>query len=451
MTTKVDRSGYLFSNKALVSLIIPLVIEQILGVLVGMMSTVMVSGLGEAAVSGVSVVETIMFLLIGLFGALATGGAVIAGQYLGLGDRKSARESANQLVYLSVFIAIIAMILTYVGHRFLLGHIFGAMDAEVMQHADRFLLIVAPVIPFVALYNVCAALFRSQGNSKIPMLVTLLMNVLNIGGNAILVFGFGMGTEGVAIATLVARSLAAVVIAALLCNKKYEIYITFKRRFKPNWKMIRRVLKIGIPSGIENSMFQVGKIVLLTMLAGFGTSAIAANAVGNIVFMIHVIPIFAIAMAMTPIVAQCIGAGAPEQAVYYMRKMMIISYSVIVVWSGVIWLLIPTILRIYNLSSETAAVTRQIIYIILILGITVFPFSVIIPAVLRGAGDVKFVMYVTIGAMWICRIGVSYLLAVHWEMGIFGIWLALTFDWVGRGIFFIYRYCRGKWKTIKSI
>ena len=272
---KIDRSGYLFDNKALVTLIIPLIVEQLLAVLVGMADSIMIASVGEAAVSGVSLVDQVMVLLINIFAALATGGAVVAGQYLGLRRRESACESATQLVWFITICAVVITAVVYAGKSLILHGVFGKIEPEVMRHADIYLMIVTMAIPFMALYNSGAAIFRAMGNSKISMQVSIIMNIINVAGNAILIYGFHRGTEGVAIPTLVSRVVAAVIIIVLLCDEKQTLHISRTWRYRVDWSHVKKILSVGIPNGLENSMFQLGKILVLSLVSTFGTYAIA--------------------------------------------------------------------------------------------------------------------------------------------------------------------------------
>lgn len=285
---KQDRSHYLFSNRELANLIGPLVIEQLLAVFVGMADSIMVANVGEAAVSGVSLVDNIMILIINIFAALATGGAVVAGQYIGRKDEKSACKAATQLVWFVSLSAVAIMILVYFGKDIILNQVFGHITAEVKGHADIYLLIVTASIPFIALYNGGAAIFRAMGNSQVSMRVSLLMNAINVTGNAILVFGLRIGTAGVAIPTLISRMVAAIVITVLLCNQTRILHIERTRKIRFDGRMIRKILAIGVPNGLENSMFQLGKILVLSLVSTFGTYAIAANAVSNAIALFQI-------------------------------------------------------------------------------------------------------------------------------------------------------------------
>ena len=443
---KQDRSHYLFSNRELANLIGPLVIEQLLAVLVGMADSIMVANVGEAAVSGVSLVDNIMILIINIFAALATGGAVVAGQYLGRKDEKSACKAATQLVWFVSLSAVAIMILVYFGKNIILNQVFGHITAEVKGHADIYLLIVTASIPFIALYNGGAAIFRAMGNSQVSMRVSLLMNAINVTGNAILVFGLRIGTAGVAIPTLISRMVAAIVITVLLCNQTRILHIERTLKFRFDGRMIRKILAIGVPNGLENSMFQLGKILVLSLVSTFGTYAIAANAVSNAIALFQILPGMAISLAITTVISQCVGANDYEQVHYYLKKLLVIIYVAMAGTVALIFLALPLILKAYNLSDQTAAAATNIIHFHGISAMIIWPLSFALPAAYRAAGDAKACMYTSIVSMWIFRIGFSYLVGKYMGLGVFGVWVAMVIDWVVRAICFIIRYFNGKWK-----
>lgn len=443
---KIDRSNYLFSNKMLLTLIIPLVIEQLLSVLVGMADSIMIASVGEAAVSGVSLVDQIMILLINMFAALATGGVVVAGQYLGQKKQEQACRSATQLVWFITICAIVITLLVYAGKYMILHGIFGEIEPDVMRHANIYLLIVTASIPFVALYNGGAAIFRAMGNSRMPMQVSIIMNIINIGGNAILIYGFHRGTEGVAIPTLISRMTAAVIIITLLCNQELTLHIEKTFRYRVDWNLVKKILSIGVPNGLENSMFQLGKILVLSLISTFGTYAIAANAVSNAIALFQILPGMAISFAVTTVISRCVGAGDYEQVKYYNKKLLIITYVSMAATVGFIFLILPFILRAYNLSDLTAETTRQIIYFHGISAVLIWPLAFTLPGTFRASGDAKTCMIISITSMWIFRIAFSYILGKYLDMGVFGVWVAMVIDWVFRTICFIIRYFRGNWK-----
>lgn len=443
---KQDRSHYLFSNRELANLIGPLVIEQLLAVLVGMADSIMVANVGEAAVSGVSLVDNIMILIINIFAALATGGAVVAGQYLGRKDEKSACKAATQLVWFVSLSAVAIMILVYFGKDIILNQVFGHITAEVKGHADIYLLIVTASIPFIALYNGGAAIFRAMGNSQVSMRVSLLMNAINVTGNASLVFGLRIGTAGVAIPTLISRMVAAIVITVLLCNQTRILHIERTLKFRFDGRMIRKILAIGVPNGLENSMFQLGKILVLSLVSTFGTYAIAANAVSNAIALFQILPGMAISLAITTVISQCVGANDYEQVHYYLKKLLVIIYVAMAGTVALIFLALPLILKAYNLSDQTAAAATNIIHFHGISAMIIWPLSFALPAAYRAAGDAKACMYTSIVSMWIFRIGFSYLVGKYMGLGVFGVWVAMVIDWVVRAICFVIRYFNGKWK-----
>lgn len=443
---KTDRSNYLFDNKALFVLILPLVVEQLLAVLVGMADSIMIASVGEAAVSGVSLVDQIMVLLISLFSALATGGTVVAGQYLGQRNEKEACRSTTQLVWFVTIFALAVTAVIYLGKDVILHTVFGKIEPDVMAHANIYLLIVTASIPFIALYNGGAAIFRAMGNSEISMKVSILMNGINVCGNALLIYGFHRGTEGVAIPTLVSRMVAAIVIIALLCNEKLTLHVEKTLRYKPDWSLIKKILSIGVPNGLENSMFQLGKVLVLSLVSTFGTSAIAANAVGNTFALFQIIPGMAISLAITTVIARCVGAGDYEQAKYYNKKLLMIIYVGMAAVVTLTLLILPFVLKIYNLSDATEKSATQIIWLHGIVGIALWPLAFSLPATFRASGDAKMCMLISVASMWIFRIVFAHILGKYFGLGVIGVWIAMMIDWVFRAGCFVVRYFSGKWK-----
>lgn len=436
----------LFTNQDLKKLIIPLIIEQFLQSFVGLADSIMVASVGEAAVSGVSLVDTVMVLLINIFAALATGGAVVAGQYIGKKQREKGCIATNQLVIFTCLLSLIVMALGYFCGDFILYGVFGKIDANVRRSSEVYMLIVFASIPFIAVYNAGAAIFRSMGNSKISMQMSMVMNGINLGGNAILIYGLHRGVEGVAIPTLVSRIVACIGIMVLLCDQKRLLHITKPFSIRPDARMLKKILYIGVPNGLENSMFQLGKILVLSVVAGFGTASIAANAVSNNIAMFAILPGMAIGFAMLTVVAQCVGAGDYAQAKYYTEKLMKVTYIALVLFNILIILIIPLIIRIYGLSEEASDYAYKILIYHSICVVLVWPLAFTLPNTLRASNDVRFTMILSILSMWIFRIGFSYVLGVKMHWGIFGVWVAMTIDWLFRAICFAWRYFRGKWQ-----
>ena len=438
----------LFSRNDLVRLIIPLIVDQFLQVTVGLSDSIMVARVGEAAVSGVSLVDTVMLLIINIFTALATGGAVIAGQYLGRKDPKTGCEATAQLFNFTFLFSIFIMILGYLGQNVILHHVFGKIEADVMKDSRTYLLIVLSSIPMIAMYNAGAAIFRAMGNSNIAMKTSLLMNSINVFGNALLIFGFHRGVEGVAIPTVVSRGVACVMILILLNNQKHELHILHPYPFKIKWNVLKKILYIGIPNGLENSMFQLGKIAVLSLVSGLGTASLAANAVGNNIANFAILPGMSFGFALLTVCAQCVGAGDFEQVKYYTKHMMRVEYLCLIASNLIVILALPFILSVYNLSDEAARYANDIILYHAACVVTIWPLSFTLPNTLRAAADVKVTMVLSIISMWVFRFGFSYLLAIEFHMGIFGVWVAMTIDWLVRGIFFVCRYRSGRWQKI---
>ena len=438
----------LFSRNDLVRLIIPLIVDQFLQVAVGLSDSIMVARVGEAAVSGVSLVDTVMLLIINIFTALATGGAVIAGQYLGRKDPKTGCEATAQLFNFTFLFSIFIMILGYLGQNVILYHVFGKIEPEVMKDSRTYLLIVLSSIPMIAMYNAGAAIFRAMGNSNIAMKTSLLMNSINVFGNALLIFGFHRGVEGVAIPTVVSRGVACVMILILLNNQKHELHILHPYPFKIKWNVLKKILYIGIPNGLENSMFQLGKIAVLSLVSGLGTASLAANAVGNNIANFAILPGMSFGFALLTVCAQCVGAGDFEQVKYYTKHMMRVEYLCLIASNLIVILALPFILSVYNLSDEAAQYANDIILYHAACVVTIWPLSFTLPNTLRAAADVKITMVLSIISMWVFRFGFSYLLTMVFHMGIFGVWVAMTIDWLVRGIFFVCRYRSGRWQKI---
>ena len=435
----------LFTQKELLLLTGPLLVEQLLEVTVGMADTMMVSRCGEAAISGVSLVDMINNLIIVLFAALATGGAVVVSQYLGAKDRPDANKSAGQLLLLSGLSGVVIGAVCFVLARPMIRLFYGSIDADVLDAGVKYLQIIALSYPFLALYNGGAALFRSIGNSKISMQISFLMNIINIVGNAVCIFGFKMGVDGVAWPSVVSR----VVAAALILRKCYreDAVLTVPKTLRLDGGMAKRILGIGIPSAFENSLFEAGRILVVSMISTFGTVQIAANAVANNLDGMGVIPGKALSLAMITVVGRCIGARDDEQAVYYTRKLTVWSYIAMGLSNGAILLFLHKLIGIYALSGETMALSELLVRIHAGFAILLWTLSFVLPNALRAANDVKFTMIVSILSMAVWRLGFSYLLCVRMGWGAVGVWIAMIIDWVCRVTCFVLRFRSGVWKT----
>ena len=437
---------YLFSNQDLKKLIVPLFIEQFLAIFVGLADSIMVASVGETAVSAVSLIDTVMILLINVFTALASGGAIVAGQALGRQHKEDGCEAVEQTLIFSFFFSLLITALMYAGKWFVLHVVFGQIEPEVMNNCNIYLMIVTASIPFLAVYNVGAAMFRAMGDSRTPMLMSLVMNGLNLMGNALFLYGLGWGVEGAAFPTTASRLFAGIWMLFLIRNPQKLLYVRTIMGIRVKWSVLRKILHIGIPYGMENSMFQLGKILVMSLVSSFGTVSIAANAVANSVAAFAIMGGMSIGLALSAVVAQCVGANDYGQVRYYTKKLMKFSYAAVIGMNILIVLLLPLIIRIYNLSPETGQLARQIITYHAALSVLFWPLSFTLPNTLRAANDVGYCMWVSIASMWVFRIGFSYVLAQYLGLGLLGVWMAMTTDWIVRVVFFTIRYRGNKWE-----
>lgn len=448
MGTKEKTQGTLYSNAELTRLILPLIMEQFLAILVGMLDTVMISGVGEAAVSGVSLVDNINILVINIFAALATGGAVTAGHALGQKNRDQAGRSAWQMVLFLLYTSAITTIVLVGGHTVILRAMFGQVEEAVMDSAATYLIFTGLSICPLALYNGCAALFRAMGDSRTTMYISLLMNLINLVGNAILIFLCNMGVAGAAIATLVARTVAAVLIFRLMLDEKREVNFKGRLTLRMDFSLVKKILYIGVPNGLENSLFQLGKILLLSLVSTFGTSAIAANAVCGTITNFNILPGSAIGMALLSVSSVCIGAGEIGQVRYYTRKMMRLTWITMSSVSLIMMVGAPLLLKIYHLTPETTTLALQVIRFHAVMCMISWVPSFSLPNTLRAAGDVVWTMVIAIVSMWTFRIITAYIFSYAFHLGLIGIWIAMTIDWTFRAVCYTLRYRGSKWETI---
>lgn len=449
----------MFSKNYLSKLIWPLVAEQFLAMTIGACDTVMVSSVGEAGVSGVSLVDQLGQLVIQLFAAFATGGVVVASQYLGSKDTENARHSAKQLLNICVAAGLLFIAVCLPLRRVILNGIFGSMETEIMDAALTYFVWILFSFPLLGIYNSCAALCRAMGNSKISLKVSLIMNFLNIAGNAVLIYGAKLGVAGAGISTLFSRALAAFVMVFVLSKKKWPLYLERIWKIQIDFKLIGKILKIAVPSGIENSVFHIGKTLVYSFMSGFGVTAIAANAISNTVATFSNIPGNAIGLASVTIVGQCIGAGEKQQAKYYGRKMMILSYGGMFITAGLVFVFAPLVTGVFNLTQQAQSLAVLVISSCMIANVIFWPMSFTMPNILRGAGDVKYTMIVSNVSMWLFRVLGSYLIS-RWILSVypgnthyalFGVWFGMYIDWIFRGAMFFARFCGKKWLEKKVI
>ena len=441
----------MFSGAQLRRLITPLIIEQLLMMLVGMLDTVMVSKAGEAAISGVSIVNDVNNLIIALLSALAGGGSVIVSQYLGYEDRENTQKSASQLVMISFVISLVLGMLCFVFHASILHLLYSSIEADVYASAKAYFWITALSFPFLGIYNSGTALYRSMNHTKVTMWVSMLMNLINLVGNYICVYLMGMGAAGVAIPTLISRIVAAIVMFALCMNKENPVYILLKDVFSFQKDIIAKILSIAIPNGVENGLFQLGKVLVSTFVATYGTMQIAANGVTNSLSTLCYVTEMAMQLAVVTVVGQCVGANDYEQAKYYIRKMFIIGYGLAIVDNLLLFVLSPYALKLYSLSGETMQIAETILSMECIAVSIMHVPAFVLPSCTRAAGDAKYTMYVGVISMFVARVFGAYMLGTVLGMGVVGTRIAMYIDWGVRIIFFVWRYFSGKWMNYRLV
>ena len=439
----------LFTDRQLVALMWPLVLEQLLAIAVGMADSLMVATVGDAAISAVSLVDSISNLMIYIFSAMATGGAAVAGQYIGLKQRDDACSAGQQLIALLLAVSAFFVALLYLFRTQILTTMFGHIEPDVMAATNTYYLYVMASIPGIALYNGGAALWRTMGRSDVSLKVSLLMNGINVAGNAILIFGFGMDVAGVAIPTLVSRTVAAVVILAMLFDEKLTLHLSNVKGFRVNARLMKNIFYIGVPSGVENGMFHLGRLVLFSLISTFGTASIVANAIGNTIGNFNCFAGSAVNLGLAAVVSQCVGAGEYEQARGYLRKIIRWTYAVMAAVNALIAALLPLIMRVYDVSPEAERLAVIVSMIHTVSSVVLWLPAFMLPSFLRAAGDARFTMLASMTTMWLVRVLMAYVLGRYMGYGVVGVWFAhAVLDWIVRGAIFYLRYRSGKWRTM---
>ena len=441
----VDKNNLLFSNKALVALLIPIVVEQLLNSFMGMIDTMMVSNVGSEALSGVSLVDSVNNLIVQLFSAMATGAAIVCSHYVGMRDKEGANNAAKQVV---ISVGVIALVITVFGiifKRQILGIIFGQIEPGVMENAVIYFFFTALSYPFLALFSAGSAIFRSCGNSRYPMTVSVISNVINIIGNYILIFTFDMGVTGAAIATLISRIFCMVAVYVALAKPRQDIVVNDYMNIRPDWSLIKTILAIGIPSGIENSMFQFGKLAIQSTVSTMGTAVIAAQAMTNILESLNGIFGLGVGMCLMTVVGQCMGAGRKEEARYYIIKLCIIAEVGITISCLLVYAMLRPVTVIAGMESTSAALCIEMMTAITIVKPLIWTGSFVPAYGLRAAGDVRFSMTTSIITMWGCRVVLCIFLVKIYNMGPMAVWYGMFADWALRSVIFFSRFLSGKW------
>ena len=440
----------MFSNKQLKDMILPLLMEQFLLMLVGLADTMVVSYAGEAAVSGVSLVNSFNTIFINLFTALASGGAVVVSQYIGRRDMKMASESSSQLLMVATVFAVVISIPVLIWKVPLLKGLFGKVEPDVMEACKTYLRISVYSFPALGIYNAGTALYRSIGKTSVTMKISIVSNLINVAGNLIGVFVFRAGVAGVAYPSLIARTFSAVVIT-LLCFREKEVRYVGRWIFQWNRELLKKMLSIAIPNGVESGIFQFVKVALSSVVALFGTYQIAANGISQSIWRVAALISVTMGPVFITVIGQCMGAGDIRQAEYYFRKLTKVTVCISVAWNTLIFLITPLLIKIFAVSRQTG---QMILYLVLIHNIAnavVFPFADPLGKGLRAAGDAMFTMGISLFTTIGVRLILSILLGIVLDLGVIGIALAMCLDWTVRGVIFWIRFRQGKWKTYRVI
>ena len=449
--SKIDEGNLLFPRKALWTLLIPLIIEQMLNSLMGMVDTLMVSRVGQEAISAVSLVDSINNLVLQVFAAMASGAAIICSQYLGKRDEKGCNEAARQIVLTVTVISSVIMLIGVGFRKPLLQLIFGSVEEAVMDNAQIYFLITALSYPFIALFQAGAAFYRACGNSKFTMKTALIANVANIIGNTLFIFVFQMGAAGATVSTLVSRIICAVVVFYALRKPGYAIQLRNYFSIRPDFKLIVKILAIGVPSGIENGMFQFGKLAIQSTVSSLGTAAIAAQAMTIIFENVNGMAAVGIGIGLMTVVGQSIGAGRKEEAKYYIVKLSMYAEVAMIISCLLVYVAAKPITILAGMTDESAALCMQMILAITIVKPILWVPSFTPPNGLRAAGDVKFSMITATLTMWLCRVALSIFLMRVVKTGPIGVWFGMFADWGVRGVIFTIRFVRGKWLRFKVV
>ena len=462
---KLATENMLFSATDLRKLIVPLFLQQVLNVLVGTVDSLMVASAGEAAVSGVSLVGTLDTLLVIFFTSLVAGGSVVLSQTLGRKNHEAACEAAKQILYIVTALSVILTVIVLTFRGPLLNLLFGDVEADVMASASGYFFFVALSFPLLAINYSVGACFNAAGKTRISLTNSIIINMINVAGNAIFIFGFKLGAVGAALATLFARFAGTVIMLIKIHNKDHAIHIEKIFRYKPDFSVIGKVVRIGVPNGIESAMFQFGRLLTQSLISTMGTSVIAGNAVALTVCGYQYMTGTACSSAMITVVGRSIGAGESKQAKHYSRVILAINY--IAIWTVILFtvIMMRPIISAYNLSAESGDITRTLILYHCAFAAVIWPIGFMLPSSFRAVGDVRFSLVVSMATMWIFRVAGSYVLALDsisvfglfsipgFGMGIMGVWVAMTVDWVFRSTLFFIHYLRlyGRLDTLKKL
>lgn len=441
----------MFTNKDLKNMIIPLFVEQFLLMFVGIADTFVVSFSSEADVSGVSLVTSFNTVLIFLFTALSSGGAVIISQYIGKKDNKAASSSSGQLLMISAVISVLMTVLILIFHTQLLRLLFGRIESDVMAACESYLWVTTLSLPFLAIYDAGAALCRSIGKTDVTMNISLVSNIINVIGNCVGVFALHLGAVGVAYPSLISRFLSAVAVTVYCFRKQNAVRYRIGDIFAWDGSLLKKIMGIALPNGVENGVHQLVKVALSSMVALFGTYQIAANGVAQSIWSLASIMGLAMAPVYTTVIGQCMGARDIDSANFYFKKLNKITFVLSVLWNALIFAITPLIVHYSAISAQAKNLVIWLVLINNIFNGLAYPFAGSLGNGLRAAGDVKFTMIVSITLTIAARLFFSALFGLWLGWGVIGVAIGMSMDLVFRGVIFIWRLKSQKWTQFKLI
>lgn len=442
---RIDWEHMLFDNRTLFWLLLPIIIEQLLNSLMGMVDTMMVSTVGSEAISAVALVDSINNLVIQVFAAMASGATIVCSQFIGGGNNKESTRTAGQVVLTVSVISLCITVFCTLGNERLLRLIFGTVEDSVMENALDYFMITAFSYPFLALFSAGAAFYRASGNSRFPTKVSVLSNLINVIGNALLIYGFRWGVAGAAFATLLSRIFSTVIMYYCLRRPKQTIVVRDYFKIRPDMTLILKVMAIGIPAGIENGMFQFGKLAIQSTVSTMGTVAISAQAMTDIFELVNGIFSNSVGIGLMTVVGQCIGVHKTEEAKYYIVKLMRIAWAGVLVSCLVVLAMTKPVTWLAGMEPEAAKLCFRMVLAMTIVKPLVWVGAFGLPYGFRAAGDVKFSMIVSVCSMWSLRVGLCVLLVRRFGFGLMGVWIGIFVDWIVRAVIFSGRFVSGKW------
>lgn len=450
----------IFTRKEISKIVLPILLQNLLGIAIGMIDSMMVSNKGEAAFAGVSLVGSLDTVLITLFSALTAGGSVVLAQAMGRKDREYACDAAKQMLYVTTLTATAISVVVLILRTPILHLLFGDVEVSVMDSAKAYFFFIALSFPFLAIEYCVGATLRAQGDSMTSLKVSMLMNLLNIGGNALLIYALDLGAAGAAIATLFSRVIGAAIKLFIIHKKSLYIHIRQLLHYRPNGAAIKAILRIGVPNGIENTMFQFGRLMTSSLVSSLGTTAIAANAAALSLANLQYTSGGAIQSAMVAVVGRCVGAEKKEQTKHYAWYLLGLGYAIVGTVAISLCVFATPLLHLYGLSGETSEVARRLLIYHGVFSVFLWPIGFCLPPAFRAASDVKFTMVISTFSMWAFRVALGYVMALETvsvfgvfsfpglNMGVMGVWVAMTVDWVFRSVLLFWRFISGRWLAI---